>query len=427
MADSTSSRRRTYSPGSDENSAPEQRRTRGKPDWVQPHLLLGLALVLVVITTLVVAIRGSSRRTHPAKAPGTPAEPSAVRTGGLREGALIPPRPVVSGRPDEGDAREFHGKFAERLSPALRRIGFRPGLIGRSVGQAGTPDRWTVHVPTNFPVLRVNAEVTLLARKLEGRVYLAAQDSLDLALVTLYVGAGNVVTDEVLLRRERRLKFKGNLAFIIDDVGYRSAASTMEFVRLPQALTLAVLPGQRTGAEVAQKAIEAGKDVIVHLPMEPSGVATGLEPNTIMTSMSDGVIRDLTMRHIDSVPGVIGVNNHMGSKATEDARVMRVVLGVLRERGLFFIDSRTSSNTIAESTAQETGVLSGRRHVFLDNDHTTPKIIQEIRNAAALAAREGNAIAIGHDRSETYAAMAQALPRLEEEGYRICPVSELLR
>jgi hypothetical protein len=317
--------------------------------------------------------------------------------------------------------------LAAKLPERLRFLGFRPARVRPAESSAGAWEDWNVRVPSNFPPLRVNGAVTFLARELGGQVYRAEQDSADLALVRLHVGAGNVVTDVVQLQVERKLRFKGSIAFVIDDVGYRPAAGTMQLVRLPFALTFAVLPGHEAGVEVARAALATGKQVIVHLPMEPNGAPGNIEPNTITTAMTDEAIRRQTIGHLESVPGVSGVNNHMGSKATEDQRVMREVLGVLRTRGLFFLDSRTTPLTVGERLAREMGVRTGARNVFLDNERATRLVIEEIEKVAAVAARDGQAIAIGHDRAETYAALAQALPRLEAQGFRICALGDLLR
>jgi len=425
MVEMTSPDKGSYRPDTPDGTG--RKRKSIAPQWVQPSLLLGLALVLVAITTVVVALRGPSRRSRSEAQKPVTAMRNSGPTALPSTGGPLPGTSIVGGRPDRDEAQAFHAKFVEGLAPRLRTIGFRPELLTRTPGRPDSADRWSVRVPSNFPILRVNAEVTFLARHTGGAVYRAEQDSLDLALVRLWVGAGNVITDEVNLRTDKKRKFKGAIAFVIDDVGYRPVSGTKEFIELPYALTFAILPHHESGVEVAEKAIAAGKQVIVHLPMEPNGDGVSLERNTISASMTDEEIRRYTTQHIESLPGVSGVNNHMGSKATEDQRVMRNVLTVLKERGLYFLDSRTSPNTVGERTAQEMNVRTGSRTVFLDNERETSKVVQEILRTAAIAARGKNAIAIGHDRTETYRALIQTLPRLEAEGFRICFLSDLLR
>ena len=323
---------------------------------------------------------------------------------------------------------EFHARLVDGLPSGMRAIGFRPELVIHDSDTAHVPNDWRIRIPRNFPALRVNAEVTAIVERLGGTVHRAEQDSADLRTVTMHVGAGSVTTDRIVMRPERRLEFKGDIAFIIDDVGYRSVSGTMVFVDMPYPVTLAALPNyEGAGARIAATAAAHGKDVMLHLPMEPTNEAIRLEPNTILTSMTDEAIREATREQLESVPGVVGVNNHMGSKATEDTRVMNAVLDVVEDAGLFFLDSRTSRNTVAEELARERGILTGRRNVFIDNVKDSASVVARIREAARIADRDGLAIAIGHDRDQTYVAMMRMLPELERAGYRITRARELMR
>jgi len=383
---------------------------------IQPrYIAIFTAAVAILILTLSLRFCGTSA-----------APPSDQTTAA--DSVDTRPAWMPEGRPDQRRAEAFGETFAEQMPAALRRIGIRPDLIAREPGDGDAPDQWRIRVPSNFPLVRVNVAVTQIVREIRGKVYRAEQDSTNLRAVDLYIGAGNTVTEHVRLAHDRRLTFKGTIAIIIDDVGYRPPDVSMEFVELPCAVTLAILPNHRgAGARVAKAAIEHGHEVMLHLPMEPSNDEIPLEPKTILTTMNDAQIRKLTQEHIDAVPGVIGVNNHMGSKATDDPRVMNAVMDVLETNRLFFVDSRTSANSVAEDVARTRGVLTGRRHVFLDNENDTARIIEMLREAARIAARDGFAIAIGHDREGTYAALEQYLPVLEREGYRIAPVREVLR
>ena len=323
---------------------------------------------------------------------------------------------------------EFHARLVDGLPSGMRAIGFRPELVIHDSDTARVPNDWRIRIPRNFPALRVNAEVTAIVERLGGTVHRAEQDSSDLRTVTMHVGAGDVTTDRIVMRPERRLEFKGDIAFIIDDVGYRSVSGTMVFLDMPYPVTLAVLPNHEgAGARIAATAGEHGKDVMLHLPMEPTNAAIRLEPNTVLTSMTDEVIREATREQLESVPGVVGINNHMGSKATEDPRVMKAVLDVVEHAGLFFLDSRTSRNTVAEELARERGILTGRRNVFIDNEKDSASVVARIREVARIADRDGFAIAIGHDRDQTYVAMMRMLPELERAGYRIARARELMR
>jgi polysaccharide deacetylase 2 family uncharacterized protein YibQ len=397
-------------------------RAKGYP----PGVLASVTVVTVmVVTTLLILISTSG--------PGAEASTSAEHAGVDSLRAAESQKPPVEKQGSDGnqnlaDAQAFHEGFEEAMRKGLRRIGFGPHLIEREVTSAESPERWRIRVPENFPLLRVNAEITQIVEAQNGRVFRAEQDSVNLRTVYMHVGSGNVATDRVTLSSERRLKFKGTIAFVIDDVGYRPPTGTMSFIQLPYAVTLAVLPNhQGVGARIAKMAIDQGKDVMLHLPMEPSNASIPLEPNTILVSMDDDAVRSAVNGHIESIPGIVGINNHMGSRATEDARVMGVVIDVCERLGIFFLDSRTSSNTVAEDLARERGIFTGRRSVFLDNEKSVSHVLEKIRQTARIAEQEGSAIAIGHDRDATSTALAEALPILEREGFRIAMVRELMR
>jgi polysaccharide deacetylase 2 family uncharacterized protein YibQ len=215
------------------------------------------------------------------------------------------------------------------------------------------------------------------------------------------------------------------LALIIDDCG-QWPETERGFIALPVALTLSVLPHVRYGDAIAHDAAAAGKGVMLHLPMEPnSGISSG--PGEIRDTMDDAAIAAQVRDDIASVPLATGVNNHEGSRATADDRVMRDVAGVLAEHRLFFIDSRTSAATVAQRDAIAAGIPTARRDVFLDDVAEVGAVETQLRHAAELAKTQGDAIAIGHPRPSTLAAVRALLPELEHEGITFVLASTLVR
>jgi polysaccharide deacetylase 2 family uncharacterized protein YibQ len=213
------------------------------------------------------------------------------------------------------------------------------------------------------------------------------------------------------------------LAIIIDDCG-QWLDTEHEFIALPGALTLSVLPHVRFGAQIAHDADAAGKGVMLHLPMEPlSGADPG--PGRITVSMSDDAIAAQVRADLASVPLAAGVNNHEGSRATADDRVMRAVASVLAERRLFFIDSRTGSASVAERDTIAAGIPTAGRDVFLDNVADVGATEVQLRRAAQLARSHGSAIAIGHPRPTTLAAVRALLPELERDGIQLVLARDL--
>ena len=215
------------------------------------------------------------------------------------------------------------------------------------------------------------------------------------------------------------------LALIIDDCG-QWLDTERGFIALPAPITLSVLPHVRYGDTIAHAAAAAGKGVMLHLPMEPrSGVYPG--PGEIKVTMNDAAIAAQVRDDLASVPLAEGVNNHEGSRATSDDRVMRDVAAVIAEHKLFFVDSRTSAATVAERDASAAGIPTARRDVFLDDVAEVDATEAELRRAAALAKANGSAIAIGHPRPTTLIAVRTLLPELEREGITFVLARSLVR
>jgi polysaccharide deacetylase 2 family uncharacterized protein YibQ len=213
------------------------------------------------------------------------------------------------------------------------------------------------------------------------------------------------------------------LALIVDDCG-QWIATERGFVALDIPLTLSVLPDVPYTGVIAGEASDAGKGVMLHLPMETlSGLNPG--PGKVTTEMSDAQIVAQVQSDLAEVPLARGVNNHEGSKASADPRVMRAVIGVLAEHNLFFIDSKTNAASVGEQTARQMGVPTAARDVFLDNRADVAYSEAQLSQAAAIAQRNGSAIAIGHPRPTTLAAVRAMIPKLQALGIRFVLVQDL--
>jgi polysaccharide deacetylase 2 family uncharacterized protein YibQ len=214
------------------------------------------------------------------------------------------------------------------------------------------------------------------------------------------------------------------LAIIIDDCG-QWPVTERAFVALPFPLTLSVLPHVRFGSAIARDASAAGKGVMLHLPMQTiSGRYPG--PGTITTSMPDEAIRSELTTDLAELPQARGVNNHEGSLATQDPRVMGDIADVLAHDGRFFIDSRTSSASVGESVARGRGVPSAARSVFLDNVDDEGAVEARLREAVRDALATGSAIAIGHPRPATLAAVRILGPTFAADGVELTLASALV-
>ncbi len=213
------------------------------------------------------------------------------------------------------------------------------------------------------------------------------------------------------------------LAIIIDDCG-QWPITERAFVALPFPVTLSVLPHVRYGPAIARAADAAGKGVMLHLPMQTlSGQYPG--PGTITVTMNDDAIRSEVRGDLAELPEARGVNNHEGSRATEDSRVMGDIADVLVSENRFWIDSRTSAGSVAADVTRERGIPTASRDVFLDDVDDLAAVEAQLRLAASAARAHGSAIAIGHPREATLAAVRTLGPELISDGIDLTYASDL--
>jgi uncharacterized protein len=214
------------------------------------------------------------------------------------------------------------------------------------------------------------------------------------------------------------------LAIIVDDLGNDRAAGEA-VIALPFPLTVSVLPHLPFSAEIAEEAHRRGDQVLLHLPMQAQSTSARPELAELRIGMNSSQVRSALAAMLETVPYAVGVNNHEGSRATSDPALMGELMPVLRERGLFFIDSRTASSTVAYEAAERSGVAAASRKVFLDDTQTRHAITEQLQLVVRYAARDGWAIAIGHPHPATIAALAQNVPSVESQGVRLVFASDL--
>jgi polysaccharide deacetylase 2 family uncharacterized protein YibQ len=224
----------------------------------------------------------------------------------------------------------------------------------------------------------------------------------------------------------RQAKGGPQLAIIIDDIGNdRAAADSVLALNFP--VTLSVLPHLPLSAEIAEEAHRRGDQVMLHMPMQSEGEDAKPEYAELRVGMRAGEVNELLTSALDSVPHVVGVNNHQGSLATSNSALMAELMPALRQRGLFFIDSRTEKTTVAYDAAKKAGVRAASRRVFLDDVATREAVIAQLRLAAKDAQRDGSAIAIGHPKPATIAALEEEGPRLAASGIDFVFASDLVQ
>jgi len=388
-----------------ETTGPAEARIAGGSGPGSRHRVFRLAVIAFIILVAVVGLHQVWQR-------------------GLLTGLFRRAQPVedLTGRCDRLD---------EAIRLSLDELGASPVFILQAEEDLEEENRrWryrrlTVRVTDQIPLMQCNLVVTRSARELGGEILSGEQSPAGDRLI-LEVGLEGLITHRLELLSDRTIvPTQGRLALIIDDFGAIDNQAAVDILALPVTLTAAVIPGHPASRPMAQRAHEAGHEVFVHLPMQPKEGQTG-EENSIQVDLDENEIRRRVRWALDEIPGAVGVNNHMGSLATEDEKVMRAVLEEIEAAGLFFVDSRTSSASVACQVAEKVGVACIRSESFLDYQDEDANIEEELEKLAKKALEEGTAVGIGHVKANTYGVLKEMIPRLEKEGVRFCGVSRVL-
>ncbi|HOG23947.1 MAG TPA: divergent polysaccharide deacetylase family protein [Candidatus Omnitrophota bacterium] len=216
-----------------------------------------------------------------------------------------------------------------------------------------------------------------------------------------------------------------SIVIVIDDIGAHNKLRG-EMERLGNKVTYAILPLLPYSRFFSELATRKNAEAILHLPLDTTQdmiPGRGL----IVSTMPREQALDMLSRDIASVPGIVGVNNHMGSRGTADREMMTLILEELHRRGLFFLDSYTTKDSVVPSVARQIGIPFLQRGVFLDNVDSPEAIRGQIRETEAVAKKQGYAIAIGHYRKNTLDVLFREIPRLEKKGFAIISLSRLLQ
>ncbi len=218
---------------------------------------------------------------------------------------------------------------------------------------------------------------------------------------------------------------KARMAIILDDWGH-STVLLDDVAAIGRPLTLSILPNLEHSRVIAEFAKSRGLGVMLHMPMQPEGKNQPLEAHTILISMSEDEIHKYLDEALASVPYVAGVNNHQGSAATSDERVMRAVLAHLKKKGLFFVDSLVVSTSVGARVAREAGIRFLKRDVFIDNRPVVDAIMESLKQAQQVALKRGKVVVIGHDKHATVEAIKRMDPDLEKNGVKLVLVKEFV-
>jgi len=222
---------------------------------------------------------------------------------------------------------------------------------------------------------------------------------------------------------------KPRICLIIDDGGYQKGKALEALYGFKVPVTVSIIPDVEFSKSLAEEFPSHGVEVMCHMPMEghEKGMVGGNYKELLKKGMGDSQAKEQVEKALENLPNCRGLNNHMGSVATEDAGLMKDVCDVLKAHGLFIIDSRTTAKSMMEKEAKKAGIPVASRNVFLDNMETPGAILMQLNQAVSYAKKHGLAVAIGHFKPLTLQTLESAIPKLKEEGFQFVYASEVVK
>jgi len=287
----------------------------------------------------------------------------------------------------------------------------------------------SINLPDQGSAIRLEDIIVNELSKFKDDVIIASEKKSDREIVCNVFTLGLYTHKIKLIYKEypkQTYKDLPKIAIVIDDIG-NDYDLAVTFMDLDLPLTLSVLPSSPYGKDIAEKARDRGLEVILHLPMEPKNYPA-INPGTdaLLTKMDGPEIRAVMAKNLKKVPGVSGVNNHMGSYFTEREDKMTYVLRELKKRNLFYLDSRTTSNSVGFRLAEEMGVPSAKKSVFLDDDLSSKAVKYQVERLIGIARYSGEAIGIGHPHKMTLDVLRDYASILKTD-FKVVTVSDLLK
>ncbi len=327
------------------------------------------------------------------------------------------------------------GNLEKRILGGLEKAGVDIGRVSYDRERDSSESRrisvLRAEVSSEASLIKINGFIDEAVRAGGGKVRSCREGSGGRS-ITMEVGTRRAVTHRCIIKKgrirkrtERAAAGQPVMALIVDDFGYFNNSLVRGFLSLEISLTISVIPGLRYSREICREAARDGKAVLCHLPMEPEKGSDDVgEIPIIRVAMKSKEIESVVENALESTPDVVGMNNHMGSRATADRRVMKAVMKVCRRKGLFFIDSMTTPNSVAHKVAEEAGVPSLCNDLFIDNREEDTR--ENMHKLLSIAARRGKVVGIMHVRRDTLEQLRWLIKEARRKGIRFVTVLEMI-
>jgi len=286
---------------------------------------------------------------------------------------------------------------------------------------------WYVRVPADLPIPSVHLTLKMSFEAIGAQIVSGSSEPI-FDRISLNVKYGDSCFIKIyILHKEQKGWGEGLIALIIDDFGYQYNSTIKDFFNISAELSYSVIPGTRYSSKIVEEIKRRNCELILHLPMEPIKQQYKREELIILSDMNKYQINRVIQKAFNDITGAVGVNNHMGSKITEDRDIMKIILKRIKQKELFFIDSRTSANSVAFDVAQELNIPSAKRDVFIDTENNKDTIKDRLWQLAVIAEKRGYAIGIGHCSKLTLEVLQTEIPNIQKKGFRFVNVSKVVK
>jgi len=349
---------------------------------------------------------------RPGPTPSTPPAPSLI------EPQPRPSAPVTVATREYADDDDI-ASVVEVATRLLAEFHIGPHLIR---------DRSTSHVvtvPTNFHFIEFYAALRQRLEKVDGVLAAIKEDRAKNRIDLDVLVDDKLAHHFTFLRRSGLKAVTGKAAIIIDDFGYSYNDLVREFLWLNQPLTISIIPGLRESQRVARDAALANRKILIHMPMEPMEGKYIDNHYTLLAGQDPGTIRLRIRSALAEIPAAVGMNNHQGSKVTAQTAIMKTVLDELKRQKKFFIDSRTSHESVAVQIGRSLRVPVAANQLFIDAKDDEDFIRNQMNRLAELAISQGEVIAIAHLRKRTLRLLQELMPQMRVRGVEFVDVTEL--
>jgi polysaccharide deacetylase 2 family uncharacterized protein YibQ len=333
---------------------------------------------------------------------------------------------VEANRTGSGGSMVLADPPIEALKDTLECVLKAQNVMWKTYRGSNRTEIWTANVPARLPIPCLHLNLQGALQGVEASILSTTSDPMT-GRLSLDVGwEDSCFVQIILVPIKEEWPEQGDIALIIDDFGHQWNFTIQSFLDFEDLITISILPGERYSRKVALEAEKKGCEVILHLPMEPISADYRKNEFIVLYRMPRHKIREVIQKSLNSVPGAVGVNNHMGSRVTSDRNTITDVLEELQVRNLYFIDSRTVAESVAFDVARELNIRCGKRDVFFDFKLEPQTIRSSLSKLAKKAETNGYAIGIGHCYDVTLHVLQEEIPKYQAKGYRFKKVSHVI-